>query len=321
MNSQSGLLGRDLLNLATLSADELSLLLDSAATIKSALKNGGRHPLLAGRTLAMIFEKPSLRTRATFETGMSQLGGHAVDLAHEHLQMGVRESIADVGRNLTRWVDAIMARVFTHSTLTELADAADVPVINGLSDRSHPCQILADLLTLRESKGRLEGLKLAYIGDGFNVANSLIAAAPRVGMSITLACPDGFEPSPDAIAEARAVANGSTSIQVVRDPREAVSGADAVYTDSWISMGLEDELESRLQAFGPYQVNADLMDAAGDDAIFMHCLPAHRGQEVTNEVIDGPRSVVFDQAENRLHTQKALLVHLIRGPDAFKELN
>ncbi len=321
MNSQSGLVGRDLLNIANLSGDELSLILDSAATIKLALKSGVPHTLLAERTLAMIFEKPSLRTRATFETGMAQLGGHAVDLAHEHLRMGVRESIADVGRNLTRWVDAIMARVFTHSTLTELAGAADVPVINGLSDHSHPCQILADLLTLRERKGRLEGLKLAYVGDGFNVANSLIAAAPRVGMSITLACPEGYEPRTVAVTEARALANGSTSIQIVRDPKEAVSGADAVYTDSWISMGLEDEINTRLRAFGPYQVNDDLMRVAGDDAIFMHCLPAHRGQEVTDDVIDSPRSVVFDQAENRLHAQKALLVHLIRGPDAFKELS
>ena len=314
MNSQNGLVGRDLLTLAALTGDELRLILDSASTLKLALKARVPHTLLAGRTLAMIFEKPSLRTRATFETGMAQLGGHAVDLAHEHLQMGVRESIADVGRNLDRWVDAIMARVFTHSTLTELADAAGVPVINGLSDKSHPCQILADLLTLREHKGSLDGLKLAYIGDGFNVA------APLVGMSITLACPEGYEPGADTIAEARAVAGGSISIDIVRDPREAVRGADAVYTDSWISMGLEDEIEARLQAFGPYQVDASLMSAAGDDAIFMHCLPAHRGQEVTGEVIDGPRSVVFDQAENRLHAQKALLVHLIRGPDAFKEL-
>ena len=321
MNSHNGLVGRDLLNLSTLSSADIRVILDSAATLKLALQKGVPHPLLAGRTLAMIFEKPSLRTRATFETGISQLGGHAVDLAHEHLQMGVRESISDVGRNLTRWVDAIMARVFAHDTLTQLADAADVPVINGLSDRSHPCQILADLLTLREHRGQLEGLRLAYVGDGFNVANSLIAAAPLVGMSITLACPEGFEPGPDTVAEARAAANGATSIQVVRDPQEAVSGADAVYTDSWISMGLEDEVETRLQAFAPYQVNAALMDAAGDDAIFMHCLPAHRGQEVSDDIIDSPQSVVFDQAENRLHVQKALLVHLIRGPDAFKELN
>ena len=278
------------------------------------------HPLLSGRTLAMIFEKPSLRTRATFETGITQLGGHAIDLAHEHLQIGVRESIEDIGRNLARWVDIIMARVFKHETLTQLASAADIPIINGLSDQSHPCQILADLLTLREHRGHLEGLKLAYVGDGFNIANSLITAAPHVGISITLACPNGFEPRLQALEEAAAVANTSTAIKVVADPEEAVRGADAVYTDSWISMGQEDEIETRLKAFAGYQVDTNLMRSAHPDAIFMHCLPAHRGQEVSSAVIDSSQSVVFDQAENRLHTQKALLVHLLRGPNAFKDL-
>jgi ornithine carbamoyltransferase len=321
VNSPNSLVGRDFLEISDFSGDELRQLLDNAAALKLAVREGIPHPLLAGRTMAMIFEKPSLRTRATFETGMAQLGGHAVDLAHEHLQMGVRESIADVGRNLVRWVDVIMARVYTHDTLTELAAAAEVPVINGLSDLSHPCQVLADLLTIREHKERLEGLKLVYVGDGFNVARSLLAAAPRLGLSITLACPEGYDPGPDAIATARALADDPTTVEIVRDPREAVAGADAVYTDSWISMGLEDETEARLRAFDGYQVDAALMALAGPDAIFMHCLPAHRGQEVTDEVMDGPQSVVFDQAENRLHTQKALLVQLIRGPVAFKELN
>jgi ornithine carbamoyltransferase len=321
VNSPNGLRGRDFLEISDFSGGDLRDLLDSAATLKLAVHEGIPHTLLAGRTMAMIFEKPSLRTRATFETGMAQLGGHAVDLAHEHLQMGVRESIADVGRNLARWVDVIMARVYTHDTLTELAAAAEVPVINGLSDRSHPCQVLADLLTIREHMGRLEGLKLVYVGDGFNVASSLLAAAPRLGLSITLACPEGYDPGPAAIAAARAAADDPTTIEIVRDPRAAVAGAHAVYTDSWISMGLEDETEARLRAFAEYQVDAELMALAEPDAIFMHCLPAHRGQEVSDEVMDGPRSVVFDQAENRLHVQKALLVQLIRGPVAFKELN
>lgn len=321
MNPPNGLLGRDFLEIADFSGEELRDLLDNAATLKLAVREGLPHTLLAGRTMAMIFEKPSLRTRATFETGMAQLGGHAVDLAHEHLQMGVRESIADVGRNLARWVDVIMARVYTHDTLTELAAAAEVPVINGLSDLSHPCQVLADLLTIREHKGVLEGMKLVYVGDGFNVASSLLAAAPRLGLSITLACPEGYDPGPAAIAAARAATDDPATIKIVRNPRVAVAGAHAVYTDSWISMGLEDETETRLRAFADYQVDAELMALAEPDAIFMHCLPAHRGQEVSDEVMDGPQSVVFDQAENRLHVQKALLVQLIRGPVAFKELN
>ena len=321
MNSPNGLRGRDFLEIADFSGDDLCELLDNAATLKLAIRDSIPHALLAGRTMAMIFEKPSLRTRATFETGMAQLGGHAVDLAHEHLQMGVRESIADVGRNLARWVDVIMARVYTHDTLTELAAAAEVPVINGLSDLSHPCQVLADLLTIREHKGALEGLKLVYVGDGFNVASSLLAAAPRLGLSITLACPEGYDPGPAAIAAARAATNDPASIEIVRDAHAAVAGAHAVYTDSRVSMGLEDETETRLRAFADYQVDAELMARAEPDAIFMHCLPAHRGQEVSDEVMDGPQSVVFDQAENRLHVQKALLVQLIRGPVAFKELN
>jgi len=321
VNPQNGLIGRDFLEIADFSGDELRDILDKAAALKLAVREGIPHTLLAGRTMAMIFEKPSLRTRATFETGMSQLGGHAVDLAHEHLQMGVRESIADVGRNLARWVDVIMARVYSHDTLTQLAEAAEIPIINGLSDRSHPCQVLADLLTIREHKGALKGLKLVYVGDGFNVANSLLAAAPRLGMSLTLACPEGYDPGPAAIAAARTAGDATSTIEIVRDPRTAVAGADAVYTDSWISMGLEDETEARLQAFDGYRVDAELMALADPKAVFMHCLPAHRGQEVSDEVMDGPQSVVFDQAENRLHAQKALLVQLIRGPVAFKELN
>ncbi len=267
----------------------------------------------------MIFEKPSLRTRATFEAGMTQLGGHAIDLAQEHLQIGVRETVEDVGRNLCRWVDAIMARVFDHSVLERLAESSTVPVINGLSDRSHPCQIIADLMTVREHKGGLQGIKLAYIGDGNNVANSLLAAAPRLGLSMVCACPSGYEPDQALVAEAKTGLNGSAEV-LVEDAREAATDADAVYTDTWVSMGQESEAESRVALFRPFQVNAAIMAAAKPDALFMHCLPAHRGHEVTDDVIDGGQSVVFDQAENRLHAQKSLLVHLIRGSEAFTEL-
>ena len=308
------LAGRDFLNISDLDGAELESILDGASRLKLAPRNGRR--LLPGSTLAMIFEKPSLRTRATFEAGMTQLGGHAIDLAQEHLQIGVRETIEDVGRNLCRWVDAIMARVFDHAMLERLAECSTVPVINGLSDRSHPCQIIADLMTLREHKGALEGVKLVYVGDGNNVANSLLAAAPRLGLTVVCACPGGYEPDQNLLANA---GNGGGGV-LVNDPIEAVTDADAIYTDTWVSMGQESETEERLALFRPYQVNDEVMAAAKPDAVFMHCLPAHRGQEVTDEVIDGPQSVVFDQAENRLHAQKSLLVHLIRGGEAFNEL-
>ncbi len=313
------LAGRDFLNISDLDELELQSILDGAARLKLAQPNRRPGGLLSGSTLAMIFEKPSLRTRATFEAGMTQLGGHAIDLAQEHLQIGVRETVEDVGQNLCRWVDAIMARVFDHSVLERLAESSSVPVINGLSDRSHPCQIIADMMTLRERKGSLRGIKLAYIGDGNNVANSLLAAAPRLGLSMVCACPNGYEPDRALLAEAEAGLNGSEKI-LVETALEAAAGADAVYTDTWVSMGQESESDARVALFKPFQVNADVMSAAKPDALFMHCLPAHRGQEVTADVIDGPHSVVFDQAENRLHAQKSLLVHLIRGSEAFKEL-
>ncbi|MCY3802357.1 MAG: ornithine carbamoyltransferase [Chloroflexi bacterium] len=310
------LAGRDFLNISDLDGVELESILDGASQLKLALKNGRPQHLLSGNTLAMIFEKPSLRTRATFEAGMTQLGGHAIDLAQEHLQIGVRETIEDVGRNLCRWVDAIMARVFDHSMLDRLAESSSVPVINGLSDRSHPCQIIADLMTLQERNGSLAGVKLAYVGDGNNVANSLLAAAPRLGFTMVCACPAGYEPDGDLLTEA----DNSGAGVLVDDPVDAVTDADAVYTDTWVSMGQESEAKERLALFRPFQVNAKVMAAAKPDAIFMHCLPAHRGQEVTDDVIDGPQSAVFDQAENRLHAQKSLLVHLIRGGEAFNEL-
>ncbi len=306
--------GRDFLSLADLSADELQALLDFAADLKARQKRREPHRLLEGCTLAMIFEKPSLRTRATFETGMTQLGGHAIDLAREHLQMGVRESVPDVARNLERWVDAIMARVFAHSTLEELARYAHVPVINGLSDYSHPCQILSDLLTIREHKGGLAGRTLAYVGDGNNVCHSLLLGGALAGMHVRVGCPEGYEPLPSVVEQARRLAerNGAC-IELMHDPREAVTGADVVYTDSWVSMGQEAERELRIRVFPPYQVNARLLQYARPDAVVMHCLPAHRGEEITDDVMDGPQSIIFDQAENRLHAQKALLVALIRG--------
>jgi ornithine carbamoyltransferase len=310
------LAGRDLLSLADFSPAELRLLLDRAHEVKRLQQQRQPHRWLEGRTLAMIFEKPSLRTRCTFEAGMTQLGGHAIDLLSEHMQMGVRETVPDVARNLDRWVDAIMARVFAHQTLETLAEYAKVPVINGLSDLSHPCQILADLQTMEEHKGvgQLGGLKIAYVGDGFNVAHSLLEAAGALGLELHVATPAGYAPSQAVVDAARE--RGRTTdalIEVYEDPRAAADGADVIYTDSWISMGQEAERATRAKVFPPYQVNASLTALAREDVIVMHCLPAHRGEEITDEVMDGRQSVVFDQAENRLHAQKGLLVTLLPG--------
>ncbi len=300
--------GRDVLSIADFSAAELRTILRRAHALKLERRSGVPHRILEGRTLAMIFEKPSLRTRCTFETGMTQFGGHAIDLAQEHMQMGTRESVPDVARNLDRWVDVIMARVYSHRTVVELAAHAKVPVINGLSDFSHPCQILADLQTIEERLGRLTSLKIAYVGDGNNVTNSLIFAAGVLGLDLHVGAPEGFQPDAAVLGRARALASRSDGEIVVHtNPADAVDMADVVYTDSWVSMGQEGESGSRLKVFPPYQVNAALMARARPEAIVMHCLPAHRGLEITDEVMDGPQSVVFDQAENRLHAQKALL--------------
>jgi ornithine carbamoyltransferase len=245
---------------------------------------------------------------------MLQLGGHALYLSPAEIQLGQREGIPDAARVLSRLVDVIVARVFLHADVTGLAEAASVPVINALSDREHPCQILADLLTLYEHKGSLDGLKLAYIGDGNNVAHSLALAATRLGIELRFGCPDGYEPDP-TVLEAAASADGAGSLELFRDPRLAVAGADAVYTDAWFSMGQEGEADLRAPLFRPYQVNAALMAHAAPDALAMHCLPAHRNQEITDDVLDGPGSIVLDQAENRLHAQKALLVRLLGGAD------
>ena len=270
-----------------------------------------RLPYLRGKTAALVFQKPSLRTRVSFEVAMLQLGGNAVYLSPAEIQLGQREGVPDAARVLSRYVDAIVARVFLHADVVELAANAAVPVINALSDREHPCQILADLLTLYERRGSLRGLRLAYVGDGNNVANSLAAAAGRLGIELRFACPDGYEPDPTILESA--FADGSGSVELFRDPREAVDNADAVYTDAWYSMGQESEADFRAPAFRPYQVNAQLLSHASKDVLAMHCLPAHRNQEITDEVLDGPMSVVYDQAENRLHAQKALLLRLLRS--------
>jgi len=263
---------------------------------------------LVGKTLAMLFEKPSLRTRVTFEVGMGQLGGQAVYLGPQEVGLGKRESVKDVAQNLSRWVDVIMARVFSHQTLLELAEHASVPVINGLSDYEHPCQALGDYLTLLEHKGKLAGTTLAWVGDGNNVAHSLIYGAARLGVRMHIATPPGYEPDRSVLAEAK---REGGVIETTSDPAAAVAGADAVYTDVWTSMGQEAEAEARTQIFRAYQVNSALMRAAGPQALFMHCLPAHRGEEVTDDVIDSSRSIVCDQSENRLHIQKAILIALL----------
>jgi len=268
---------------------------------------------LDGRFIALIMEKPSLRTSMTFQVGMQSLGGSAILVDHTATRLGARESVPDVARNLSRWVQGIVARVFEHQKLEQLAKYAGIPVINALSDRFHPCQAYADFFTLQERFGNLRGLKLAYVGDGNNVCHSLLVLAALVGAEIRVATPKGYEPDSGIVSEARRVAAGSGGkIELFASAEEAVAGAQAVYTDVWASMGQEQEAQAREKIFSPYQVNSRLLEKASKEAIFLHCLPAHRGAEVTDEVMDGPRSAVFDQAENRLHVQKAILVMLLR---------
>ncbi|MFH1463812.1 MAG: ornithine carbamoyltransferase [Pseudomonadota bacterium] len=294
------------LSLYDKSTEELRALLDLARMMK--LNPAGFQQACAGKSLAMIFQKPSLRTRVSFEVGMTQLGGHALYLGPKDIQLHRGETIADTARVLSRYVDGIMARVFAHADVLALAEHASVPVINALSDLLHPCQVLCDLMTIQEKKGRLEGLKLAYVGDGNNMAHSLLYGGARFGMTVAVCHPRGYAPSADVVTNARAVAaERGGAIQITEDPREGVADADVVYTDVWASMGQEEEKAERMARFEGFQVNADLMACARPDAIFMHCLPAHRGEEVAAEVIDGPQSVVFDEAENRLHVQKAIL--------------
>lgn len=301
------------LSAADLSRSDVEALLDRAQMLKAEWHNGGHpQPLLRGKTLALVFEKPSLRTRVAFETGMAQLGGTGSYLSANDIDMGGRESVPDVARNLSRWVQVIAARVFKHSTVEILSEHATIPVINALSDREHPCQALADMLTLLEHRGQLQGTRLAYVGDGNNVCHSLLLLGALLGVHVTVACPPDYRPDPDVLAHAERLASTYASeIRITTVPAAAVEGADAVYTDVWASMGQEHEAARRRPIFQPYQVNAELLKLAQPDALVMHCLPAHRGEEITAEVIDGPQSVVFDQAENRLHVQKALVLTLL----------
>lgn len=311
-----GCKGRNFITLYDYSPDEVGALLELAIALKESRKlgqpAGDSASLLAGKTLAMIFTKSSTRTRVSFETAMIQLGGRALFLSAADLQLGRGEPIRDTARVLSGMVDGIMMRTHSHSDVLEMAEFASVPVINGLTDLYHPCQALADLLTLRERFGALPGLRVAYIGDGNNVAHSLINAAAKTGIELVLATPTGFEPDQDIVSAAQAVAaTTGGSIAVTNDARAAAAGAHALYTDTWISMGQESEQAARLEAFAGYQVNEDLMALARPEAVFMHCLPAYRGFEVSEGVLEGPQSVVWQQAENRLHAQKAILATLL----------
>ena len=306
--SPSPLAGRDCLTLAEFAPGEVRLILDEALKLKMLRRSRIPFRPLFGKTLAMVFQKPSNRTRVSFEVGMYQLGGHALPLSPQELQIGKRETPSDTGRVLARYIDAIMVRTFDHEELEELAAAADVPVINGLSDSHHPCQALADLLTVREELGELEGVKITYVGDGNNVAHSLALGCALTGTELTISHPPDHGPDPRVIELAAKLGDAPT---LTEDPQEGVAGARVVYTDVWASMGQEAEAEERKKQFIPYQVNEELMSRAAPGAIFLHCLPAHRGEEVTARVIDGPQSRVFDQAENRLHAQKALLYLLL----------
>jgi ornithine carbamoyltransferase len=301
---------RDLLSLNDLSREEIEKIFSLSQRLKRAQKSGRAHRLLAGKTLALVFEKPSLRTRVSFETGIFQLGGNAVFLGPGEIQLGVRESAADSARNLSRWVDLIVMRTFSQRTLEEMAVHATIPVINGLTDLFHPCQVLADCLTLLEYKGALKGLKVAFLGDGNNMVHTWMQAAQKFSFSFVVACPKGYEPDAEIT---RAAKEKGGRVSVTHDIEKAVRDADVVYTDVWTSMGQEREFEKRRRAFQGYQVNQAVVAKANRDAVVMHCLPAHRGEEITDDVLDGPQSVVLDQAENRLHVQKAIMVWALKG--------
>ena len=301
---------RDLVSFAGLNRREFDAILTLAGKLKRLQKRGIAHRLLAGKGLAMVFEKPSLRTRATFEIGMTQLGGSVIFLGPAEVGLGTRETPADCARSLARWVDLIAVRTFAQKTLEEMALYSSVPVINALTDLYHPCQILADCQTLVEHKGKLDGLKIAFVGDGNNMVHSWIEAAALVPFSFILACPKGYEPDGDILGTARAA---GANVAVTQSVEEAVGGADAIYTDVWTSMGQEEEAQRRRRAFRDYRVDGSIVRKAKRDALVMHCLPAHRGEEITHEVLESPRCVAFDQAENRLHAQKAVMAWLIDG--------
>lgn len=300
--------GRDFLSLNDFTTEEIYQILDLADELKKKQKNGEEHHILKGKTLGMIFEKSSTRTRVSFEVGMYQLGGAALFLSNRDLQIGRGEPIRDTARVLSRYLDGIMIRTFEPEKVQELADYADIPIINALTDEEHPCQVLADLQTIREHKGDLKGLKMVYIGDGNNMVHSLMHGCAKVGMDISVATPAGYEPMAKMVEQARSAAEAfGSKVEITEDILAAAKDADVIYTDVWASMGQEDEAEKRQKAFKDYQVNAAVMAVAKPDAIVLHCLPAHRGEEITEEVIESKNSVIFDEAENRLHAQKAVM--------------
>ncbi|KGP75374.1 ornithine carbamoyltransferase [Desulfosporosinus sp. Tol-M] len=310
---QSIFKGRDFISLHDFSQAEIGCILDVAKELKDAQKAGRPHPILQGKTLGMIFTKSSTRTRVSFEVGMYQLGGYALFLSGRDIQLGRGETIADTARVLSRMVDGIMIRTYSHQEVLDLAKYATIPVINGLTDLLHPCQVLADLMAIQEHKGRLAGLKLAYIGDGNNMAHSLMFGGAKMGLHVVIASPPGYKPDPLIVALAQADAkNNGGLVEVVDDPLEAVRGADVLYTDVWASMGQEEEAQVRRVAFEGYQINSEVLKKADQSAIVLHCLPAHRGEEITDDVIEGVQSVVFDEAENRLHAQKAIMALVIK---------
>ncbi len=300
---------KDFLSIADLTRSEIMEIFELANLLKEEQKQRVPHARLKGQTLAMIFAKPSARTRVSFETGMFQLGGHALYLSPNDIGIGKREAVKDIARVLSRYNDGIMARLFEHRHMEELAEYAAVPVINGLTDYNHPCQVMADIFTVLEHRGNLNDLKVAFVGDGNNVANSWINLAARIPLHLTLASPGGYDPNETALKHAREA--GISEIEILRDPAEAVADANVIYTDVWASMGQEAEKAERMEKFKPFQVNTELLAKAGSDVLVMHCLPAHRGEEISDDVLDGPNSIVFDEAENRMHVQKAILVKLM----------
>ena len=305
---------RDFLTLQDFTANEIHEILEATKRFKEKSVSVEEKNALSGRSIILLFQKPSTRTRVSFDVAISQLGGHPISLGWAESQLGRGETIADTARVLSRYVDAVVARVYRHADLVEMAKYSSIPIINALSDLYHPCQIVADLYTMWENFGFLKGLKVAYVGDGNNVCNSLLIGCSKVGIDISIACPPGYEPSSEALEFAkRNSEEAGSKVKILREPLEAVRGANVVYTDTFVSMGDEAEREERLSVFLPkYQVNAELMRAASEDALFMHCLPAHRNEEVTDDVIDGSHSVVWDEAENRLHTAKAILAKIIK---------
>ena len=297
------------ISIADISADEIHETLELAVEIKAKLKAGEEYKPLAGKTMAMIFAKPSARTRISFETGMQKLGGHALYLSPNDISIGKREAVKDIAQVISRYNEAIMARLFSHEHMLELAEYASIPVINGLTDYNHPCQVMGDILTVKEHRGNLDNLKVVFVGDGNNVVNSWLNLAAKIPMNFVLTGPDGYDPDEKTLA--RAIESGISNIDIIHDPVEALKDADVVYTDVWASMGQEEESVKRAEEFKDYQLNSDLMSHAKPTALVMHCLPAHRGDEITDEVIDGANSIVFDQAENRMHIQNAIMVQLM----------